>query len=336
MNAPCRHFMTTELLETNSKELRATAVARAVDALKRGDVVALPSETVYGLAADATNANAVAKIFEAKERPLFDPLIVHVAEPGDIDEFARVPDSCRKLIGQFWPGPLTLILSRLGTRVPDIVTAGLPTVAVRAPEHPLFREVLSVFGKPLAAPSANRFGRISPTSAEHVLRELDGRIPLIISAESAVHGVESTIVQLEEGQLRILRNGPITPEQLSEFGEVVVWKQSNIAIAPGQSKSHYAPVTPFVVMEDGLSVSLDPGKRYGLLRFNSQFQPANSFAVVETLSKTGNLREAAQNLFAAMRRLDASGVDIIVAQAVEEQGMGHAIMDRLRRASARE
>ncbi len=328
--------MTTEILETGSAEQRSTALTRAVDALKRGDVVALPSETVYGLAADATNSNAVARIFEAKERPLFDPLIVHVAEPGDVDHFAQVPDFCRKLIKQFWPGPLTLILQRLGTLVPDIVTAGLHTVAVRAPAHPLFREVLSVFGKPLAAPSANRFGRISPTSAEHVFAELDGRIPLIIAAEPSIHGVESTIVQVEEGRLRILRNGPITPEQLSVFGEVVALRHSGTAIAPGQLKSHYAPVTPLMVLGDDSRISLDPAKRYGLLRFNALFQPEVNFEVVETLSETGDLREAAQNLFAAIRRLDDSGVDIIVAQAVEEQGLGHAIMDRLRRASAHE
>ncbi len=328
--------MTTEILETESTEQRAIAVARTVDALKRGDIVALPSETVYGLAADATNADAVAKIFEAKERPLFDPLIVHVAGLGEVEAFAQVPDFCRKLIEQFWPGPLTLILPRLGTLVPDIVTAGLHTVAVRAPAHPLFREVLSVFGKPLAAPSANRFGRISPTSAAHVFSELSGRIPLIIAAQSSLHGVESTIVQIDEGRLRILRNGPITPEQLSRFGEVVSLEHSEIATAPGQLKSHYAPVTPLVVLGDTSRISFDPGKRYGLLRFSVFFQDVENFDIIETLSETGDLREAAQNLFAAMRRLDASGVDVIVAQAVEEQGVGHAIMDRLRRASFRE
>jgi L-threonylcarbamoyladenylate synthase len=307
-----------------------------VEALEKGYVVALPSETVYGLAADATNTHAVARIFEAKERPLFDPLIVHVSTPGDVDEFAKIPDFCRTLIEQFWPGPLTLVLPRRGKLIPDIVAAGLQTVAVRAPGHPVFREVLSAFGKPLAAPSANRFGRISPTSAEHVLAELNGRIPLILAAGSSNYGVESTIVLVEKTRLRILRNGPITPEQLSEFGEVVALEASGKTLAPGQLKSHYAPVTPLMVLEADSSISFDPEKRYGLLRFDALFRPAEEFDVVETLSQTGNLREAAQNLFAAMRRLDESGVDVIVAQAVEEQGLGHAIMDRLRRASADE
>ena len=328
--------MVTEVLETHSAEQRAIAVNRAVSRLEAGEPVALPSETVYGLAADATNADAVARIFEAKERPLFDPLIVHVADPEAVNAFARIPDFCRRLIDHFWPGPLTLILPRRGGLVPDIVTAGLHTVAVRAPAHPLFREVLLTFRKPIAAPSANRFGRISPTSAAHVRAELSGRIPLILADEPSIHGVESTIVWVDEEKLRILRNGPITPEELSRFGEVSEMADTGSAVAPGQLKSHYAPVTPLVLVEKNRSISLDPGKRYALLRFEAGSRPREGFEVVETLSRSGEVREAARNLFAAMRRLDASGVDIIVAEAIEEHGLGHAIMDRLRRAAARE
>jgi L-threonylcarbamoyladenylate synthase len=328
--------MKTEIMETTTAEQRARAVAAAVDALKAGNVVALPTETVYGLAADATNAGAVARIFEAKERPLFDPLIVHVAEVHDVGEFAQIPEFCSPLIEHFWPGPLTLILPRQGTLVPDIVTAGFDTVAVRSPVHPFFREVLSVFGKPIAAPSANRFGRISPTAPEHVLAELDGRIPMIIAADPSIHGVESTIVLVEGRRLRIVRNGPITPEQLSGFGEAVLLDGSITGLAPGQLKNHYSPSTPLVLIEGDSTICLNPMKRYGLLRFDSFFKPPAEFDVIETLSRAGDLREAAHNLFAAMRRLDASGVDIIVAQSVKEQGLGHAIMDRLRRAAARE
>ena len=190
----------------------------AVELLRKGDLVALPTETVYGLAANALNPIAVAKIFEAKERPRFDPLIVHLPNRDWLGRIVDVPAGDRQLIGKladkFWPGPLTIVLPKREI-VPDIVTAGLDTVAVRLSAHPVFAEIVGELDEPLAAPSANRFGRVSPTTAQHVLDELDGRIPLIVDAGPTEHGIESTIVAVRDGKIAVLRRGPITHEQLS-------------------------------------------------------------------------------------------------------------------------
>src|SRR5207247_843951 len=202
---------------------RKKAVARAVDLLCKGEVVALPTETVYGLAADALKPIAVAKIFEAKDRPRFDPLIVHLPNRDWLEKIVDVSVQDRQLIlelaDKFWPGPLTMVLPKREI-VREIVTAGLDTVAVRISAHPAFAEIIRAFGKPLAAPSANRFGRISPTTAKHVLDELDGHISLIIDAGPTTHGIESTIVAVRDGKIDILRRGPVTSEQLSVFGKV--------------------------------------------------------------------------------------------------------------------
>src|SRR3989475_6761357 len=215
--------MQTDLLTTSTTKERAMAVTKAVALLQKGEVVALPTETVYGLAADALNPIAVAKIFEAKERPRFNPLIVHLPDEQWLERVATVDSRSRaqieKLISQFWPGPLTLILARQPI-VPDIVTAGLDTVAVRMSSHPVFAEIISAFGKPLAAPSANRFGRISPTTAQHAFDELGGRISLIVDAGPTPHGIESTIIAVHDKKIDILRRGPITAEQLAEFGKI--------------------------------------------------------------------------------------------------------------------
>ena len=214
--------------DPSGPEARATTAA--VELLRKGDVVALPTETVYGLAADALNPIGVARIFEAKERPRFDPLIVHLPDEQWLERVATVDDRSRtqikKLIAQFWPGPLTLVLARQPI-VPEIVTAGLDTVAVRMSSNPVFAEIISAFGKPVAAPSANRFGRISPTTAQHVFAELSGRIPLIVDAGPTTHGIESTIVAVHEDKIRILRHGPITEEELRGIGFQ--------PIAPGQN-----------------------------------------------------------------------------------------------------
>jgi len=195
----------------------AQQCAKAVALLRGGEIVALPTETVYGLAADALNADAVAKIFEAKKRPHFDPLIVHVPDLDWLDRIAQVSAQARELIDEFWPGPFTIVLSRREI-VPDLVTAGLDTVAVRMSAHPIFSRIIHEFGKPLAAPSANRFGRISPTTAQHVLEELGGRIPMIVDAGPTTHGIESTIVAVRDGKIEILRPGPITEEDLRGMG----------------------------------------------------------------------------------------------------------------------
>ncbi len=313
--------------------ISADAVSRAVELLAAGEPVALPTETVYGLAADATRPEAVLKIFEAKERPFFDPLIVHLPDIGWLDRITqnRAP-LVEKLAAAFWPGPLTMVLPRREI-IPDIVTSGLGTVAVRMSAHPLFREVASRFGKPLAAPSANRFGRISPTAAAHVMTELGGRIPLILDGGATDFGVESTIISIEGDRIKILRSGPVTSDDLAEFGEVIFEKRGTSPIAPGQLQSHYAPRTPMQLFKNAHDFVPVGDRRYGLLAWNFS-SPVHPFAAIETLSPTQNLREAATRLFAAMRRLDEAGLNLIVAEEVPEEGLGVAIMDRLRKASA--
>lgn len=313
----------------------ADAIARAVELLSLGEPVALPTETVYGLAADATRADAVLKIFEAKERPFFDPLIVHLPGLEWLDRVTRDRDPLvEKLAAAFWPGPITFVLPRREI-VPDVVTSGLDTVAVRMSAHPLFREVAAQFGKPLAAPSANRFGRISPTAAAHVVAELGGRIPLVLDGGPTDFGVESTIVAVENSTIKILRSGPITSEELAKFAEVVFEKRGASPSAPGQLESHYAPRTPMQLMKHASEFEGIAGKRCGLLAWNPMADDESyEFASVEILSPSQNLREAAARLFAAMRRLDEEGLDLIIAEEVPEEGLGIAIMDRLRKASA--
>lgn len=305
----------------------------AVELLRKGEVVALPTETVYGLAANALEPIAVAKIFEAKGRPRFDPLIVHLPGREWLEKVVDLRDEDRPLVSaladKFWPGPFTIVLPRK-TIVPEIVTAGLDTVAVRVSAHPVFAEIVRAVGAPLAAPSANRFGRISPTSAQHVFDELSGRVPLIIDGGPTPHGIESTIVAVRAGKIDILRRGPITSEQLSEFGKVEnATKQKNIS-APGQLPSHYAPKTPLRLVDDLRSFDLT--KRCALLAW-SPIQEDNRFVAIRNLSEKQDLREAAANLFRYLRELDELGVDLIVAERVPDRGLGAAILDRLTRAA---
>jgi L-threonylcarbamoyladenylate synthase len=308
----------------------------AVDLLRTGEIVALPTETVYGLAADALNPIAVAKIFEAKERPRFDPLIVHLPGNTWLERVANPEPENRELIVQlaaaFWPGPFTMILPKREI-VPEIVTAGLETVAVRISAHPVFAEIVNAFGKPLAAPSANRFGRMSPTTAPHVLDELDGRIPLVVDAGPTEHGIESTIVGIRDGKIDILRRGPITEEQLSKFAATRVAIKSERISAPGQLPSHYAPNTALELIVDAKSFRPKPNQRVALLAWTTR-KGDSPFVAVRTLSESRDLREAAANLFRYLRELDALNVDLIVAEQVPDAGLGAAIMDRLRRASS--
>jgi L-threonylcarbamoyladenylate synthase len=303
--------------------------------LRAGEIVGLPTETVYGLAADALNPIAVAKIFEVKERPRFDPLIVHLPDRDSLEEIVNVPAQDRQLIlelaSQFWPGPFTIVLPKREI-VPDIVTAGLGTVAVRISAHPVFSEIIQAFGAPLAAPSANRFGRVSPTTAQHVVDELNGRIHLIVDAGATTHGIESTIVTVHDGKIDILRRGPITAEQLSEFGTIDIVKSRHKVSAPGQLTTHYAPKTRLRLIEDANSFSPDKNQRVGLLAWNP-VESEKTFAVVRCLSERQDLREAATNLFRYLRELDALALDLIIAEQVPDRGLGAAIMDRLRRAA---
>jgi len=326
----------TPILPSRTPQERAKAVAEAVEFLRRGEPVALPTETVYGLAADALNANAVVKIFEAKERPRFDPLIVHLPDRSWLARVARLDndsgDVVEKLLARFWPGPFTVVLLRREI-VPDIVTAGLETVALRISAQAIFSEIIRAFGAPLAAPSANRFGRISPTRARHVLDELDGRIPLIVDGGATQHGLESTIVAVRNGRIDVLRRGPITTEELQEFGEVRVSEVSERPEAPGQLASHYAPSTPLVLVDDPSAFTATEGKRCGLLAWKAN--APDRFVEIRYLSEQQDLAVAASNLFRFLRELDGERLDLIVAEKVPDEGLGAAINDRLHRAAAK-
>jgi L-threonylcarbamoyladenylate synthase len=324
------------------------ALREACALLQQGEIVALPTETVYGLAADAFNPAAVAKVFAAKQRPAFDPLIVHIASRGDLKTVAVVPadiaETVDKLTATFWPGPLTLILPR-HPDVPDLVTSGLPTVAVRQSAHPVFRAINKALGHPIAAPSANRFGSISPTSATAVIKELGGRIPLVIDAGACSEGLESTIISIEprEGKkpvFRLHRAGPVTKEQLQEFGRVEKVRDvaGQVLHAPGQLASHYAPQTPLILLDNPAAFQPEEGKRYGLLSYTGDddgpYVGLHEWDCIESLSPgSGKLAEAAIRLFFVMRTLDEAGLDAIIAEPVSETGLGVAIMDRLRRAA---
>jgi len=308
-------------------------VEQAALLLHLGGLVALPTETVYGLAGDALNASAVALIFEAKERPAFDPLIVHLPNLEWLDRLTTAAKDplIAELIRRFWPGPLTLVLPRRSI-VPDLVTSGLPTVAVRMSAHPLFRAVLERFGNPVAAPSANRFGRISPTAAEHVLEELGGRIPLILDGGPCAIGVESTVVALDNGGLKLLRAGPVTAEELAAIAPI---RAAGPAIqAPGQLESHYAPGTRMRLLANPAEAGAWTGpEKAGLLAWSRREKPPQ-FSAMEVLTPNNDPREAAARLFAAMRRLDAMSLELIVAEPPPAHGLGVAILDRLRKAAA--
>ena len=340
--------MLTPILQTDTGPLLHKAVEEAARLLKAGEIVALPTETVYGLAADAFNPAAVAKVFEAKERPSFDPLIVHLPNKKMLDEVAEVPAEIQpiiqKLVEKMWPGPLTLVLPKKAS-IPDIVTAGLPSVAVRMSKNAVFRRVAEALGRPIAAPSANRFGSISPTSANAVVAELDGRIPLIIDGGACLCGIESTIIKVEAASpkpiITILRAGPITPDDLKAFGRVKVASRTVVdeaTEAPGQLASHYAPRTPLRLLSKPEDFTPEPGKRYALMSYRGDasdgYTELTDWVHVQILSPgKGKLPEAAVRFFYVLRELDSLGVDEIIAEPMFEHGMGIAMMDKLRRAS---
>jgi len=308
-----------------------------------GGEVAMPTETVYGLGANALNALACAGIFAAKERPFFDPLIVHVADLEMAERLTTgLSATARLLAERFWPGPLTIVLGRNdegrmtndeGKGVPDIVTSGLPTVAIRMPSHPVALELIRLAGCPVAAPSANLFGRLSPTTAQHVAEQLGERVDFILDGGPCAVGVESTIIDLSGATPTLLRPGGVSLEALqSVIGQIAVATgNSEQPTAPGQLASHYAPRTPLVLFT-GQPPQTPLGQQAGLITLRPSAH-AKQFTMAASLSATGNLAEAATNLFAALHQLDARGLDIIFAEALPEVGLGRAIMDRLRRAS---
>lgn len=312
-----------------------THVEEAAAVIRRGGLAAFATETVYGLGANALDASAVARIFEAKERPAFDPLIVHLADRLMLEEVVTaVPDIARRLIDRLWPGPLTLVLPKKPV-IPDIVTSGLGSVGVRVPDHEQARRLIQAAGCPIAAPSANLFGQVSPTTAQHVAEQLGDRIDIILDGGACRIGLESTVIDFCGRSPVLLRPGGATLESIEAMiGPVETRSQSAQGVAapgPGMLERHYSPMTPLRLWRPGEDV---PAGKVGLLTFN-RIGVAPGLSKTVDLSSTGNLIEAAARLFAAMRELDAAGLDLILATPFPEEGLGRAINDRLRRAATR-
>lgn len=301
-------------METRVLPFTDETIAEAARLILAGEPVAVATETVYGLAADATRPAAVARIYEAKGRPTFNPLIVHVPDLAAAEKLGEFSDEALRLAEQHWPGPLTLVIPlRPESRIASIVTAGLPTIGLRVPGHPAMQALLRATGRPLAAPSANASGSISPTRAEHVAKSLGGRIPLIVDAGATERGLESTIVAATGGPLRLLRPGPIEVDAEQATGDRIE--------APGQLPTHYAPSKPV-----RLDVSTAVENEY-LIGFGPIAGDAN-------LSASGDLVEAASRLFHLLHQADASDKPRIAVAPVPDHGLGAAINDRLRRAAA--
>jgi L-threonylcarbamoyladenylate synthase len=313
----------------------STNIMAAATHLMQGDVVAIPTETVYGLAGNALNEQAVLRIFQVKQRPSFDPLIVHIHDVGEVEKYALFfPPRLALLAQTFWPGPLTLLLPKKGI-IPDLVTSGLDRVALRVPAHPLAMALLKVLPFPLAAPSANPFGYISPTSAAHVQAQLGEQIPYILDGGGCEIGLESTIVGQEGEDIVVYRLGGISPEAIrSIIGPIrIMLNESSNPSAPGMLKSHYAPRVPLVLRTIEEMYRAAKTGRTGAITFKQE----PSIPGVELqihLSAEGDVMEAARNLFAALRLMDTSGVEFILAEPAPNEGIGQAINDRLRRAAA--
>jgi len=326
-------------MHTKVQEATPEAVTRAAEVIRAGGLVAFPTETVYGLGADALSPTAVARIFQAKERPRGNPLIVHVTDVTALDEVAvRAPDRAREVLARFWPGPLTLVLER-APAVPLITTGGLDTVAVRAPAHPVAQALIRAAGRPLAAPSANRSGRPSPTRAQHVLEDLGGRIELILDGGATPVGLESTVLDMTTEPPTLLRPGGVTLEQLeAHLGRVRLATSDDEAAgrSPGLRFRHYAPRAKVVLIEAGTGEEavvswLDGGKSVALM---VQRPVGFERAGLRVRPMPVDLKAYAHELFDVLRELDATGVDAIFVEGIAEVGLGRAIMDRLRRAAS--
>lgn len=301
------------------------SIARAGDIIREGGLVAFPTETVYGLGADATNDRAVAAIFAAKGRPQFNPLIVHVPDIASAEEFVVFTPAARELAKAFWPGALTLVLPRKSdARLSLLVSAGLDTVAVRAPSGDIARRLLRAAQRPIAAPSANLSGRISATTAQHVAEELGDKVQIVLDGGPTTFGIESTVIGFEGDRAVLLRPGAIGRETIEQTTGPLAAAGATIS-SPGQLASHYAPNAPLRL--NAINVREDEA----LLAFGT---PLKGAKIVANLSPSGDLAEAAANLFAMLRQLDRSGAKLIAAMPIPEHGLGEAINDRLRRAAA--
>jgi L-threonylcarbamoyladenylate synthase len=316
-------------MAANLKPATPDAIAEAGVIIRRGGLVAFPTETVYGLAADATNGAAVARIFAAKDRPRFNPLIVHVGDPTAAELLAKFNDIGRRLAARFWPGPLSLVLPRRdASPVSLLVSAGLDTLAIRVPRHSVGRALIAEAERPLAAPSANRSGEVSPTTAAHVVESLGDAVDLILDGGACPVGIESTVLDLCTAPPAILRPGAVTEEEIiGVIGDLGLGAPSKGGLrSPGMLESHYAPRLPLRLE----AAAARPGE--ALLAFGPE--PVGGFAAVRNLSEQGDLAEAAANLFAMLRDLDRPAYSAIAVTPLPDVGLGRAINDRLRRAAA--
>ena len=313
-----------------------TDVEQAAHLLRNGELVSIPTETVYGLAGNAFSEPAILKIFNAKNRPFSDPLIVHTHSVAEIEKLAvEIPELARQLFETFSPGPLTILLSR-SSLIPDRVTNGSPLVAVRIPDHPLTLQLLRLLDFPLAAPSANLFGALSPTLPTHVNQSLGDKIPYILDGGPCTIGLESTIIQIvNQHSIKVLRQGGVAEESLLAFAKLVEDEKTENQVVPGSMLSHYAPNKPIYILDKTFDPALFPQGKTGFLGFSktdSRFPTENQIL----LSPAGDLNEAARNLFASLHQMDAkSEVEVIVAENFPNEGVGKAINDRLRRAAAK-
>ncbi len=310
-------------------------IIKAAQLLENNEIVAIPTETVYGLAGNIYSEKAIRSIFELKKRPLLNPLIVHIGSLKQLEELTpEVPDLAKKLIDKFWPGSLTLVLKKKDA-VPDIISAGKDTVAIRMPNHEQTLQLLNLLPFPLAAPSANPFGSISPTCALHVAAYFDATIPMILDGGNCQNGLESTIIGFENEVPILYRLGSISLEEIeNEIGPVLVKNfEEQHPNAPGMMARHYAPKTTTKVTNNVIDViRMNSDKKIGLLLFNTK---VNEDTIIhqEILSLSNNLKEAASNLYAALHRLDALNLDLIIAEQFPENELGRAINDRLKRAA---
>jgi L-threonylcarbamoyladenylate synthase len=315
----------------------APAIAEAAAILARGGLVVFPTETVYGLGADASNADAVAKVFETKGRPSDNPLIVHIAEMAQLTAFAApgARASVKSLAGKFWPGPLTLVIRHNGS-LPKSVTAGLPTVAVRMPDHPVALALIKRFGRGIVGPSANLSGRPSPTTAQHVMHDLGNRVDMILDAGPARIGIESTVLDITTDPPSILRLGGLSSERLEEIlGPIAKASLEQFQRSPGTRHRHYAPRARVVILAQGKPLAgIQATSEPAALIYHSEIS-ARMLAKKGLVAVQTPVNDYARTLFDALRRLDESGVEVIYVEAIPEEGIGEAVMDRLRRAAER-
>ena len=336
--------MKPRVLKIDPRHIDPELIEQAAGTIRNRGLVAFPTETVYGLGADALDPKAVTGVFEAKKRPLDDPLIVHIADPEDLRRLAEnVPPEAEKLVNYFWPGPLTVVLKKTDL-VPDLVATGLETVAIRMPSNMIAQKFIAASGVPIAAPSANMFGRPSPTTAQHVIEDLDGRIDVILDGGSTEIGIESTVVEFIDGQVVVLRPGGIDIEQLHVIaGDVEIsFGSGHSGKSPGEYPRHYSPGARVILVENNpsqaektLSVALNAkssGQKIGVMAKQEHADIYGKFDV-KVLGPENNGKICASRLFHILREFDAENVDVIVAECIPETGLGLAVMNRLRKAA---